>query len=165
MCIIGRLGVPLGTVVEIEAVILDGDTLNTKAGAGTYLLKIEKVGGKNLIHPVISDFGVHPWDDIKLANDPFSLYKVITGAEAHSLKGDDIERFKKGYIGSRCRLLVYESGGFSGIPNGLPGDYMLWQDHGFGFETYLFVLRVLEHNWRPNNAAQAIGATAPQPGR
>jgi hypothetical protein len=32
---------------------------------------------------------------------------------------------------------VWESGSFSGMPSHLPKEATSWQDHGFGFDTWL----------------------------
>jgi hypothetical protein len=52
-------------------------------------------------------------------------------------------------VGRGFTLLAYETGGFSGIPDGLPADYPLWQDTGFGFTSHLMVVRVIDE-WEPS---------------
>src|SRR2546422_10819540 len=44
VAIIGQLGVPLGTVVQIDATIVAGRSLGWKDLASEYLLKVGKVG-------------------------------------------------------------------------------------------------------------------------
>lgn len=46
--VLGYLGHPLGTVVRVTGVCIDGDTLLSRADAGKTLLKIEMVNGKKL---------------------------------------------------------------------------------------------------------------------
>lgn len=53
---VGYLGVPLGTVVRITGVAIDGDTLGWKAAAGKTFLRIETVNGKRLEQPIDFEF-------------------------------------------------------------------------------------------------------------
>jgi hypothetical protein len=54
--VIGYLGQPLGTVVRVTGVSVDGATLRTKGADGKTFLRIETVNGKKLKSPV--DFQV-----------------------------------------------------------------------------------------------------------
>jgi hypothetical protein len=62
------------------------------------------------------------------------------GKEAGELDSGQIAELQKGYVGREVRLAVYETGGYSGIPGNLPRDVGVWQDHRFGFSTWLVVL-------------------------
>jgi hypothetical protein len=147
--ILGRLGVPLGKVVEIEASVIDGSSLGTKSTDGRYLLGVTKVGATVSKDSIICDFRLCPGSDAKLANNDFSLYELKTGKEAGSLTGEEIENLKRDYVGRTYHLLVYELGTFRGIPKNLPLE-LTWQDTGFGFYTSLIVLKAAEHNSKPN---------------
>lgn len=138
--VIGRLGVPLGMVVEIQAVVVAGRELRWKQFDGRYLIKIESVNGRQLDEPEITPFSARSFAHVKLANDSFELYKMKTGKKATSLDSEEITELEKGYVGQRKKLVVYETGGFHGIPKNLPKDVPVWQDVGFGFSTDIVVL-------------------------
>jgi hypothetical protein len=53
---VGYLGVPLGTVVRVTGVAIDGDTLMSKAASGKTYLRIATVNGKDLERPVDFEF-------------------------------------------------------------------------------------------------------------
>ena len=142
--VIGKLGVPLGQVTKIKAIVVDGDSLRTKGDAGSYLLKITEVNGIKLDSEPIVDFSLAPGVDVNLANNNFALHELITGEEARSLTGEQIAKLKKDYVGKSILLQVYEMGGFTGIPNKMPKEVETWQDYGFHFRTYLRVLREIE---------------------
>jgi hypothetical protein len=54
---VGHLGVPLGTVVRVTGVAVDGNTTEMKAYAGKTLLRVGTVNGKELVEPVVFEFG------------------------------------------------------------------------------------------------------------
>lgn len=53
---VGRLGVPLGTVVRVTGETLDGNTTRRKADEGKTLLRIVTVNGHELAKPVVFEF-------------------------------------------------------------------------------------------------------------
>jgi hypothetical protein len=55
--VIGHLGVPLGTVVRVRGICIDGDTTRRKKYAGITLLQIETVNGERLESPFLVPFG------------------------------------------------------------------------------------------------------------
>jgi len=138
--IVGTLGVPLGTVVEIRAVIVAGSETRMKEYQSSYLLRVSKVDGQPLSLPPLMKFSVPGFVSVKLVNDDFDLYELKNGKKTGSLDSSQIEKLQKGYIGKQVRLAVYETGGYSGIPANLPSDVPIWQDHGFGFYTSLVIL-------------------------
>ena len=142
--VIGKLGVPLGQVAKIKAIVVDGDSLRTKGDSSSYLLKIAEVNGIKLDSEPIVDFSLAPGVDVKLANNNFALYELKTGEKAGSLTGEQVAKLKKDYVGKSLLLQVYEMGGFTGIPNKMPKEVETWQDYGFHFRTYLLVLREIE---------------------
>ncbi len=142
--VIGKLGVPLGQVTKIKAIVVDGDSLRTKGDAGSYLLKITEVNGIKVDSEPIVDFSLAPGVDVKLANNDFALYELKTGEKARSLTGEQVAKLKKDYVGKSLLLQVYEIGGFSGIPKKMPKEVEIWQDYGFHFGTYLRILREIE---------------------
>ncbi|MEY3395329.1 MAG: hypothetical protein RL346_1565 [Verrucomicrobiota bacterium] len=141
--VIGELGVPLGEVAAVQATIVDGDTLRTKEDSGTYRLKITKVNGVELDSQPIMEFSLDHAPDVQLPDNHFSLYRLKNKQEANELSGDQIKELQAGYVGESVDLLVYETGGFSGMPD-LPDDTDLWQARGYGFRTHLEVLKKTE---------------------
>lgn len=139
--ILGHMGVPLGECVEIEATIIAGHSLHTKSDDGHYLLRVDSVEGKHLDKPPTLNFQVPAFVDAALVNNDFLLYEWKKGKKPSTLDSSEIAELEKDYVGKAVRLVVYESGGFSGIPDTLPKDVPDWQDKGFGFTTYLIVLK------------------------
>jgi len=139
--VIGRIGVPLGTVATVKATVVDGDSLQMKKYESIYLLKITEVNGVKLASETVIEFSLGPGVDVKLANNDFDLYEMKKGERAGSLSGEQITELKKDYVGSTLILQVYELGYYSGIPKNMPKEVMIWQDTGFYFSTYLRVLR------------------------
>jgi hypothetical protein len=137
--VVGALGKPLGTVVEIEAKVIAGSELRMKAYDGEYLLKVSHVDGKKLEEPVVLRFATG-FSVVKLANDHFSLYELKHYKKAKSLTSSQIDELEKDYVGKSVRLAVYEVGSFFGIPKGLPKDVITWAEPGFHFETSLVIL-------------------------
>src|SRR5713101_5928561 len=64
--IIGRLGVPLGTVVEIDATIVAGRSLEPKEFMGAYLLKVTRVASNSIPNPPTCRFSTYSWDEVKI---------------------------------------------------------------------------------------------------
>jgi hypothetical protein len=138
--VIGKLGVPLGTVVEIRATVVAGSETRMKQYQSAYLLRVSEVGRRPLPQPQLMEFSVPGFVNANLANDDFDLYELKNGEKTGRLDSAQIEELQKGYVGKAVRLAVYETGGYSGIPANLPSDVPVWQDRGFGFSTSLVVL-------------------------
>ena len=138
--VIGQLGVPMGTVVEIEATVMAGHQTRLKALESAYLLCITHINGQPLSGPVVLEFGIPGFVSTALAADTFTLYEKKHGEAAHSLDSAQIAELEKDYVGRPVRLLVYEVGEYSGMPMNLPNDVPPWQDLGFGFSTRLIIL-------------------------
>src|SRR5689334_15363541 len=47
-CITSKLNIPFGTIAKMEVEVYDGDLLQMKAYAGTYLLKLRSVNGQRM---------------------------------------------------------------------------------------------------------------------
>jgi hypothetical protein len=139
--VIGRLGMPLGRCFEIAATVIRSD-INTKASQGRFFLKVTRVEGRELDLPVVYDFYVHQFStkQVKIAESDFALYELKNGKKAASLNAEQIAELEKGYVGTPVRLIVYETGGFRGRPNRIPGGGLPWADVGFGFATHLMVM-------------------------
>ena len=156
--IVGQLGVPLGTVVQVDATIVAGRTLASKDLMAEYLLKVTQVGSSSVSNAPNCRFQTHSWGEVKIAPDEFSLYELKKGKKTGSLSDSQVAELERGYVGRLYRLLVYEegvyTGVYTGIPRDLPTDYPIWQDHSFGFSTHLVVLRIIEESGKPNKDAR-----------
>ncbi len=143
--VIGILGVPVGEACEIEATIVSGDDSQAKIKSGRYLLNVETVNGKKVeIHREYF-FTVWTFAQAKIANDHWSLHELVHKTKAQRLSSEEINVLNKDYVGSKVKLVVYETGRFAGQPNNLPED-IEWgvADTGFHFQTELVVLKQRE---------------------
>lgn len=138
--VVGKLGHKLGTAVEIDAEIVAGHSLRMKAYDSLCLLNVTHVDGQKLDAPQLMRFTVPGFVSVKLPNHTFALYELKHGKKATSLDSAQIAELEKGYVGKKVRLVVYEAGGFSGIPDSLPDDVPIWADSRFRFSTALTVL-------------------------
>lgn len=152
--IVGRIGVHLGKAVVVDVVVSKDDHSGSKAAQGHYFLEVRTVDGIPLKSRVFMRFQVRGgnMDDddpfgggagggaFRIPTNSFELYRLKHGREAKELSSKDISELEKGFIGRQYRLLAYETGGYSGLPKGLPTAYPVWQDHGFAFSSYLMVL-------------------------
>lgn len=141
MDVIGTLGVPLGEVVEVQAIIVSGSETRAKVLDGRYLLRIESINSTALGKSVTKTFIIWPHSHVKIANDHWTLHELKTGRKAKSFNSGQIKELEKDYVGKRVKLLVYESGSFEGTPDRMPEDVITGADFGFRFLTYLIVLK------------------------
>lgn len=109
--IVGRLGVPLGRLCTVEASVEDGSHTRMKALDGVVLLRVTKVNDKVLAKPVTFRFSEYESG-------------TLTSREH----------------GATYRGLVYETGGFSGIPSEAFAHVPAAATTGFHFDTALVVL-------------------------
>jgi hypothetical protein len=137
VCITTKLNVPFGTIASLEVEVYDGDLLQMKAYAGTYLLKIRSVNGKRMDDNLLLTFV----DETEtLANDNLTLYEETYSKTAKSLTMEQIDAMKEKYVGKKLTVMAYETGHFTGLPE----DYFKYKpiraDSGFQFEHYLVVV-------------------------
>lgn len=150
--VVGRLGLPLGTPVEIQAEVVAGRSLRMKAYASMYLLKVLKVNGKSMNDTPLMPFYTLGFVNVDLANEAFALYTMKHGTKVTRLNSSEIAELEKGYVGKKVRLVVYEVGCFKGIPKNLPEDAPIWQDTGFHFHTSLTVLKEIRSKSKRDRA-------------
>jgi hypothetical protein len=138
--VIGRLGQPLGRCMEIEATLFNGDDLRTKGDEGRFLLRVIKVNGQTIREPVLIPFVVPGFVATDLFTSEDELDHKRKEIEEPELTPEQFKTLVKTISARTQRLCVYEEGGFSGMPATMPKDAPGWQDHGFGFGTWLVVL-------------------------
>ncbi|MEM9701451.1 MAG: hypothetical protein AAF907_03290, partial [Planctomycetota bacterium] len=123
---IGLLGKPLGTVVKVTGIAVDGDTTGWKADLGRTLLRITSVNDARLKHSV--------------------TFRYFTG------NLDDGGTFDP-QPGDRFTVWVHEEGGFSGVvemPRELRGgDRFAFAHDGFYFRSELDVRLVATARRQP----------------
>jgi len=142
--VIGALGIPLGTVFEVEGtIVLARDTLPVGAlYYSNYLLNVDRVNGVKLTKPVIMWY-----------NSPGEATGVIMPAseiEAAQLKGmktplklteKEERNLNSDYVGKRYKIKVLEYGYFDGVPEKLPEELAnYWFGPKYSFSTRLGVL-------------------------
>lgn len=144
--VVGSLGPPLGTVVEIDAEVVSGRSLRRKGFDSLYLLKVTRVDGKELHSHPLMQFSTAGSGTRELAEHTFALFEMKHGTKVKSLDSSQIAELEKGYVGRKVRLVVNEVGSFHGIPKKLPKEVAIWADFGFHFSTSLIVLNKLDTN-------------------
>ena len=146
--VVGKLGVPLGTSVAIQAEIVDGGALRRKSTVSSYLLHVTHVDGKKLERPLNMNFYVFPltfdFRKLPLASSHSRFDKVLDDVNERALTREERMAKKRDYIGSVVNLAAYETGGYTGIPLTLPEGVIAWPDTGFHFAPQLIVLKSLE---------------------
>jgi len=141
--IIGKLGIPLGQAVEMEAVIISGMSTNRKQNEGIYLLKVKSVAGKPLKVPVLMPFRGQFESAEPFPRNAFELRKQKFPKEAEGISDELLKRLEKDFVDTQVKCLGYESGCFGGVPNGLSEGYPVWAGTSFGFQSELVVLKKL----------------------
>ena len=110
-----HLGYAFGTIVNLEGKIIDGDNLNWKAAQGRYLFKVNSVNEAKLDTQIVMFF-----------EDQSGV--LSTDSAKHSL------------LNKTVSLIGYETGRFSGIPNGYDNYKMMYSGTFYGFHHYLIIL-------------------------
>lgn len=109
--VIGWLGQPLGRIVTIEGVVVDGSYTRCKADEGQSLLRVQVVDGKQLPKEQVFHF------------DPF------------------LAELEKPTVGSKFKYIGYETGGFTGVPAKAFDHVPAIATTGYYFTTHFVVLR------------------------
>jgi hypothetical protein len=107
----GKLGLPLGTVVKVEGIFYSGDKTRTKALSGLMLMEISNVAGKPITPPVVLRFSGNK----KLFPNPKD--------------------------GNKFSVYTYETGGYTGIPHKAFQHIPIVTTTSFHFESHLILLK------------------------
>ncbi|MDZ4821669.1 MAG: hypothetical protein SGJ20_22140 [Planctomycetota bacterium] len=157
--LLGALGLPFGTVCEIEAVVLDGEVVYARMkSAPDFVLEVQAVNGKKLDKPRQIKYSAAVAGKNESAifpEDYFELYQAIHRKKTNTINEAIQADLKKRFIGSRHRLSVYEDGGYSGLVAGVDYDLMIAHT-GYHFRHGLVVLKRLP-------AKEAKGEQKPAP--
>ncbi len=137
--VIGAVGVPLGTVFQVEGTIVPArETLGLLYNS-RFMLKVEKVNGTPLPKPVRMWFRAMP-NAGTMPDEIFALAEWKTGHPCSELAAGEQKKLEAEYVGTRYKVLVVENGRFAGVPEELPDGCPLWSAPAYGFETDLLVL-------------------------
>ncbi|MEO6720070.1 MAG: hypothetical protein ABIN67_06875 [Ferruginibacter sp.] len=146
--LLSKLEIPFGTMSKLEVEIYDGDNLHWKAYEGTYLLKVNSINSKKINDTLILRFT----DETEtLANDCFSLYKLIYKKSGSPISDAQLNKMEKKYVGKKFTVMAYETGQFTGSPEKyfdykpiVPGIPHVFATHRFLFEHSLVIVSNLK---------------------
>jgi hypothetical protein len=138
-----RLGLAFGTLVKMKVEIVDGDKLNDKYHQSTFLFKVKSVDSIVLTQPITIEFKDETG---KFPCDEFQLYKLIYGKETGEISQEESRELKKKYVGKEFEVVAYETGEFTGIPDGYFKYQPVRQDMAFHFKTYLVIIGLPDKN-------------------
>lgn len=152
--IVGRLGVPLGTVVKVAAKV---EAVTDYFGVvNAYRLAVYRVDGLEL--ETVASFDFSNWGEARVASTPSQLGELVRKLQipnsfvqrsppdflstfAPSISAAEAESFREGYIGSTHILFAYEIGEFVGSPRTVPPEVSEFAPpQEFRFVTSLVVL-------------------------
>jgi hypothetical protein len=180
--VVGRLGKSLGTVMVIEAVVVEvSEKLATFGSVGhQYGLRVESVGGRVLDDPITFRFIVERSGPlVKLASSELGLnqlidqltrdgqFPVLTDdgelTESKAVSKAEAESVRNGYVGSRHTLLAFETGVFFGAPVGVPENlgFVFSGPNKFHFSSHLTVFSEAEK--QPNKAPEPTPTSVTPP--
>jgi hypothetical protein len=140
--VIGVLGHPIGVVAKMEATVVAGASLRDKEHRGSYLLRVDAVGGEALTPPVLIEF--RAGYGLGLATEIFALAEMKTGKKTGSLGDPEIAKLEEGYVGSHVTVYAYEEGWFVGLAACWPRESGVPQTRDFGYFSKLMVVERLK---------------------
>ena len=132
-----RLNHPFGTLLKLTVEIVDGDLLASKGLEGSFLFKIKSVDSIALSNTILMEFKDETG---KFPNEVFGLHKYLYGNDVGQIPSDEYKKMKKKYVGHEFNIVAYETGEFTGVPDGYFKYQRVRQDVGFGFMNYLIVV-------------------------
>jgi hypothetical protein len=157
--IMGQLGIPLGTVAEIEAsVVTIPDLPVSGPGVGrSYGLRVEKINRNAVSTPVVLRFEVRGTLMVRVAPHDVALERLLRRLplrgefnavdsaalevrDAIPLSPAEVDALQQTYIGSKHKLLVYEDAKLQGAPAKLPEEFgWLFPTGSYRFNSFLAV--------------------------
>jgi hypothetical protein len=132
-----KLNYPFGSLLKMKVEIFDGDLLNDKIHEGSFLFKIKSVDSISLSNTILMEFRD---ETDKFPQDDFELYKYLYGKDIGEISSHESKKMRKEYVGREFNIVAYETGEFTGIPNGYFKYQPVRQDVGFHFKNYLVVV-------------------------
>jgi len=131
--VVGTLTVPLGTVVEIEARIVEEKPTSIINVVQRYLLEIVRVNGRALANKPLMSFSTTRLGNARVAATPANLDALVRDLTTPDGKDrvrsdtpisqEEAEKFRRGYVGSTHKLVVHECAWFGGTPANMPPEF------------------------------------------
>lgn len=128
---------PFGTLLKLRVQIIDGDSLDSKELASSFVFRVESINSIPLSDSVLMEFKDETG---KFPQDVIELSKYLYGDDRGRSSYDADREMKKKYVGKEFDIIAYESGEFTGIPNEYFKYQPVRQDVGFGFKNYLIIV-------------------------
>lgn len=132
-----KLTVPFGTMVKMGIEIIDGDQLKMKGYQGRFLARVKSIDSVLLAESVVLEFkdetGKFPVNEFELHTQ---LYGRKTGVVSAQLSAD----MKKKYVAREFSVVAYETGEFTGVPDGYADYREIRQDYSFHFRNYIIIV-------------------------
>ena len=139
--IVGELGIPLGTVAEIEAVVVN-DSEKEEPMFGYFLLSVEKVNGTLLPKPKLLRFSAPFTEAMVFATHEDLRQRLLKStATRGKVTETEVQTQVHKYVGTRLKLVAYERGRFDGAPRHFPDGVIPFQGTVFGYESELVILK------------------------
>lgn len=139
--VLGDLGLPLGTPVEVEGFIVLAKNVRRVSLIDEYMLVIDTVNGRELDSTKTYSFWVESSTRSLMANTEMGLKMLLEGlAGEHDITREQANKLLLDYTKTRRKLLVFESAVYFGRPLNLPATAPHTSAPAFGFETYLVVI-------------------------
>jgi len=131
------LNQPFGTLLKLSVQIIDGDSLDSKGLASSFVFRVKSIDGIALLDTILMEFKD---ETDKFPNDVVELSKYLYGDDRGRSSFDADIEMKKKYVGKQFDIVAYETGEFIGVPDGYFKYQPVRQDVGFGFKNYLIVV-------------------------
>lgn len=144
--IVGALGVPIGHVVRVDAVVVSADKAWPDSGVfrGRYLLSIHTIDGRT-VRELLIPFGVHTFAVSKLFPSRSELREKLRVILKRDPTEPEITTAEAELLTAKGRsFLVYEWISFSGYPSNVPADVITWDSTLFGPFSGVDVIKELE---------------------
>jgi hypothetical protein len=132
-----QLSVPFGTLVKMNIEIVDGEEAHDKGLQSSFLIRIKSVDSITLAKPLLIEFKDETG---KFPTDEFELYKYLNSKDTVTLSSDTSDQIKKRYVGKKFKVVAYETGEFTGVPDGYFKYQEVRQDYGFCFRHYIIIV-------------------------
>jgi len=142
------LGHPFGTLLTLTVQVVDGDSLDSKGLTGSFAFLVRNINNKSVTDSIILKFKDETG---KFPNDIIGLSTLIYGDNSGYSSAAADSTMKQQYAGKSFTVVAYESGEFTGIPDGYFDYQEVRQDVGFGFSHYLVVIADKSGEIKNNN--------------
>lgn len=140
--IVGRLGVPIGQVVRVEATIVSADKVwpDSKIFQDSYLLSIHSIDGRP-VKDLETTFQVHNWAEKHLFRSGSDLKDELRSGFKREPTAAEIAKLESKVLSGRKRtFLVYEVVALDGVPENMSSEVIPWAGTSFGPFSHVRVI-------------------------